>query len=66
MLSALTSLRKAEKRLLIDRNISTTELLREQRQILREIGVSPERIGSIVAEIESLRDSSKDVKLHRS
>lgn len=63
-ITALTTLRRAEKRLLIDKNISTTELLRQQRQVLREIGVSAERIGKIVAEIEMLRDSSKDVVLH--
>lgn len=65
-ITALTSLRKTEKRLLIDRNISTTELLRKHREILREIGVSPERIGHVVAEIDMLRDSSKDVVLHES
>lgn len=64
-ITVLTTLRRAEKRLLIDKNIVTTELLRSHRQLLREIGVSPERIGSIVAEIETLRDSSKDVILHR-
>jgi hypothetical protein len=63
-ITALMSLRKAEKRLLIDRNISTTELLRQNRSLLREIGVAPERIGKIVAEIEILRDTSKDVILH--
>jgi hypothetical protein len=63
-ITALTTLRKSEKRLLIDKNISTTELLRENRQLLREINVAPERIGAIVAEIESLRETSKDVVLH--
>ncbi len=56
-ITALTTLRKAEKRLLIDKNISTTELLRQHRELLREIGVTPERIGSIVAEIETLHDT---------
>ncbi|MDB5237268.1 MAG: hypothetical protein JWL88_370 [Parcubacteria group bacterium] len=56
-ITALTTLRKAEKRLLIDKNISTTDLLRQHRELLREIGVSPERIGSIVAEIETLHDT---------
>jgi hypothetical protein len=63
-ITALTTLRKSEKRLLIDKNISTTELLREHRQLLREIGIAPERIGKIVAEIETLRSTSKDVILH--
>ena len=56
-ITALTTLRKAEKRLLIDKNISTTDLLRQHRELLREIGVTPERIGSIVAEIETLSDT---------
>jgi hypothetical protein len=56
-ITALTTLRKAEKRLLIDRNISTTELLRQHRELLREIGVTPERVGSIIAEIETLHDT---------
>lgn len=63
-ITALTTLRKAEKRLLIEKNISTTELLRNNRRILRDIGVAPERIGRIIAEVETLRDSSKDVVLH--
>jgi hypothetical protein len=53
--TALTSLRKAEKRLLIDKNISTTELVREHRELLREMGVTPERVGVILAEVENLR-----------
>lgn len=65
-ITALTTLRKAEKRLLIEKNISTTELLRQHRELLREIGVAPERIGKVVAEIETLRDTSKDVVLHTS
>ncbi|KND50907.1 MAG: hypothetical protein AB202_00680 [Parcubacteria bacterium C7867-007] len=56
-ITALTTLRKAEKRLLIDRNISTTDLLRQHRELLREIGVTPERVGSIIAEIETLNDT---------
>ena len=62
--TTLTTLRKAEKRLLLDRNISTTELVRQNRQLLREIGIPAERIGRIVAEIDMLRDTSKDVVLH--
>ena len=63
-ITALQTLRKSEKRLLIDKNISTTKLLRENRQLLREIGVPAERIGKVVAEIDSLHDTSKDVVLH--
>lgn len=65
-ITALTSLRKSEKRILIDKNISTTELLRKHRELLREIDVSPDRIGRIIAEIDMLRDTSKDVILHES
>jgi hypothetical protein len=65
-ITVLTTLRKSEKRLLIDKNISTTELLRHNRSLLREAGVAPERIGRIIAEVEMLRDTSKDVILHAS
>lgn len=53
--TVLTTLRKSEKRLLIDKNITTTELVSQHREILREINIPPERIGKIVAEIESLK-----------
>lgn len=52
--TALTQLRKSEKRLLIDQNIVTTHQVREHREKLREIAITPERIGSIIAEIETL------------
>jgi hypothetical protein len=55
-ITVLLNLRKSEKRLLIDRNISTTELVKKHREILREIGIPPERIGKIVAEIQSLEN----------
>ncbi|MDB4992478.1 MAG: hypothetical protein JWL75_723 [Parcubacteria group bacterium] len=64
-ITALTTLRKSEKRLLIDKNISTTELLRQHRTLLRDIGIAPERIGRIITEIETLRDTGKDVILHK-
>jgi hypothetical protein len=54
-ITVLTTLRKAEKRLLIDKNISTTEQLRSRRELLREMNVPPARVGTIMAEIESLR-----------
>jgi hypothetical protein len=57
-ITALTSIRKAEKRLLIDRNIVTTDLLREHRSLLREISIPPERIGAIVAEAETLSSTA--------
>lgn len=52
--TALTQLRKSEKRLLIDQGIVTAALVREHRDKLREIAIPPERIGGIVAEIETL------------
>lgn len=53
--TALTHLKKSEKRLLIDQGIVTTTLAREHREKLRDMAIPPERIGNIIAEIESLR-----------
>lgn len=53
-ITALTQLKKSEKRLLVDQGLVTTNLVREHRDKLREIAIPPERIGSIVAEIETL------------
>lgn len=52
--TALTSLKKAEKRLLIDKGIVTCEQVRVHREILREVGLSPERIGVVIAEANTL------------
>lgn len=52
--TALTTLRKAEKRLLIDQGISTCQQIRQHRDILRTIGLTPERIGTVVAEANTL------------
>lgn len=52
--TALMSLRKAEKRLLIDQDIVTCNQLRESRDRLRALMIPPERIGGIVAEVETL------------
>ncbi|MEA2702051.1 MAG: hypothetical protein QOE22_760 [Candidatus Parcubacteria bacterium] len=52
--TALTQLKKSEKRLLIEQNIVTAAQVREHRDKLREIAIPPERIGGIVAEIETL------------
>ncbi len=52
--TSLTMLKKAEKKLLIDKNIVTCDQVRENRNVLREIGMTPERIGSVVAEINTL------------
>lgn len=55
--TALTQLRKSEKRLLIDQGIVTTEQLHGRRDALRTLSIPPERIGAIVAEITSLEDA---------
>ena len=52
--TALTQLKKSEKRLLIDQGLVTTRLIKENRETLREMAIPPERIGSIIAEIETL------------
>lgn len=52
--TALTTLKKAEKRLLIDQNIVICEQVGERRDLLREIGITPERIGSILAEAKTI------------
>jgi hypothetical protein len=54
--TALTTLKKAEKRLLIDQGIVTCEQVTERRELLREIGITPERIGTILAESRTLCD----------
>lgn len=55
-ITALTTLRRSEKRLLIDQGIVTADQVREHRDVLREIAIPPERIGRIVAEIQMLRE----------
>lgn len=55
--TALTQLKKSEKRLLIDKNIVTTAQVLLNRKFLREISITPERIGSIIAEVETLQTS---------
>lgn len=52
--TALTTLKKAEKRLLLDKGITTCEQVREHRDVLREVGLPPERIGTVVAEANTL------------
>jgi hypothetical protein len=52
--TALTLLKKAEKRLLIDKGIVTCDQLREHRELLRSLSIPPERIGAIIAETQSL------------
>ena len=53
-ITALTLLRKSEKRLLIDQGIVTCQMLRENRDAMRKLTMSPERIGAVIAEAESL------------
>lgn len=52
--TVLTTLRKAEKRLLIDQGIVTCDQVREHRDVLRTVGLTPERIGAVVAEVNTL------------
>lgn len=52
--TALTLLKQSEKRLLIDQGIVTCELLRERREAMRLLSIPPDRVGAILAEIETL------------
>ncbi|MGB4076500.1 MAG: ATPase, partial [Minisyncoccia bacterium] len=54
--TTLTTLRKSEKRLLVDQGIVTIGQLEGKRSALRSLRMSPERIGSVVAEIQSLQE----------
>jgi hypothetical protein len=53
-ITALTLLRKAEKRLLIDKGIVTCEQLTKNREALRELSIPANRIGAIIAETQNL------------
>ena len=53
-ITALTLLKKAEKRLLIEQNIVTCEQVREHREVLRTLNISADRIGAIIAETDTL------------
>lgn len=55
-ITALTTLKKAEKRILIDQGIVTSEQVLERRESLRELGIPADRIGTIVAEARTLGD----------
>lgn len=54
--TALTSLRKSEKRLLLDQGVVTIGQLEGNREILRRLGTPPSRMGTIYAEIQSLQE----------
>ncbi len=56
-MTALTLLKKAEKRLLIDKGIVTCAQVRAHRDVLRELGIPPERLGAILAEATTLCSS---------
>jgi hypothetical protein len=58
--TTLTTLKRAEKRLLIGEGIVTSAMLSERRDALRAIGITPERIGAIISEVNSLTDPTHD------
>jgi hypothetical protein len=53
-ITALTSLNRAEKRLLIDRNIVAVDEIIEDRRLLDPLMLTPERVGDILAEAEGI------------
>jgi len=53
-ITALTTLRKAEKKLLVEQGVITTDMVREKRDVLRSLMIPPERIGAIIAEADGL------------
>lgn len=55
--TALTMLKKTEKKLLIDQGIVTCDQVRVNRDVLRAISIPPERIGTILAEANMLCNS---------
>lgn len=54
-ITALTELSRAEKRLLIDACVVTTEQILRDRTLLDPLHLSPERIGELLAEADGLR-----------
>ncbi len=56
--TTLTNLKRSEKRLLVDQGIVTSAMLLEHRTVLRKFGVTPERIGAILSEINSLSETT--------
>ncbi len=54
--TALTTLRKAEKRLLVDQGVVTVGQLLDRRDALRAMSMEPERIGMVIAEADSLKE----------
>jgi hypothetical protein len=52
--SALTTLKVSEKRLLLARGVIAVDMLRGRRDALTALGMSAERIGSVLAEADAL------------
>ncbi len=55
-ITALTLLKKTEKKLLINQGIVTSEQVREHREALRALSISPDRIGAIISESTNLSE----------
>lgn len=55
-ITTLTSLKRAEKRLLINQGIVTSAMLTGRRDALRAAGIPAERIGAILSETQSLTE----------
>jgi hypothetical protein len=53
-ITALTTLRKAEKRMLIEQGVVTCAALRKKRELMRTLSIPPERVGAILTEAENL------------
>jgi hypothetical protein len=53
-ITALTLLKKSEKKLLIDQNIVTCEQVSQRRDALRALNIPSDRLGAIIAETDSL------------
>lgn len=58
--TTLTTLKKSEKKMLIGQGIVTSGMLAERKDVLRSLGVTAERIGGIVSEINSLSEPTYD------
>ncbi len=55
--TTLTTLKRSEKKMLIADGIVTSAMLSERRGSLRNLGITPERIGAIISEIDSLSEN---------
>lgn len=53
-ISTLTTLSRSEKRLLIEEGIIAVDMLRERRNELRALRLTPEKIGALIAEADGL------------